>query len=203
MTNNPTIDGVSRALIENAANYMEGSASAQVNIWCRELRAILDAPAVERQPSAFLYETAMKCTENSESRVYSGFLPSLGISLPSVPEDSLRNIRPLYEVAPEVTALQSTIVQLQARLQELESGSGEPVAVITSVVSRRSKRFEIEILDNQKLHIGTWLFTAPPAPVEVVLPERKEIIPGRESNREDSGWNACLDATAALNGEQK
>lgn len=87
MTNNPTIDGVSRVLIENAANYMEGSASAQVNIWCRELRALLDREVITddhlRQRIAFL---------TSEIHAQS-------------------DVR---------AALQSTIAQLQARVEYLE-----------------------------------------------------------------------------------
>jgi|SRR5215217_906535 len=39
-------------------------------------------------------------------------------------------------------------------------GIGEPVAVVDSVVSRKENRFGIEILDNQKLHHGTKLYSA-------------------------------------------
>jgi len=45
MTTNQTIDGVPRGLLENCASYMEGSASGTVNLWHKELRALLDAPA--------------------------------------------------------------------------------------------------------------------------------------------------------------
>ncbi|MBC3233969.1 hypothetical protein [Pseudomonas lurida] len=45
MTTNQTIDGVSRKLLENCANYTEGSASYEVLLWHKELRALLDAPA--------------------------------------------------------------------------------------------------------------------------------------------------------------
>lgn len=63
-----------------------------------------------------------------------------------------------------------------SEIERLKGGHGEPVAVVTSVVSRKNKRFEIEILDNQKLHVGTWLYTSQPAPVSVVLDERAEFV---------------------------
>lgn len=43
---------ISRELGENIANYMEGSASTTVEQWHRELRSIIAAPVVERQPVA-------------------------------------------------------------------------------------------------------------------------------------------------------
>lgn len=41
--NNQTIDGVPRKLLENCANYTEGSASYEVLLWHKELRALLDS----------------------------------------------------------------------------------------------------------------------------------------------------------------
>ncbi|RQO62281.1 hypothetical protein [Pseudomonas sp. KBW05] len=44
MTTNQTIDGVSRELLENFASYAEGSASGEVQLWVKKLRALLDSP---------------------------------------------------------------------------------------------------------------------------------------------------------------
>lgn len=49
------------------------------------------------------------------------------------------------------------------------------------------------------------LFYAQPATAKVVLPERETVDDGEEYLQSDwvSGFNACLDATAKLNGELK
>ncbi|AXC36502.1 hypothetical protein HOT57_gp58 [Pseudomonas phage phCDa] len=43
MTTNQTIDDVPRGLLENFASYAEGSASGEVQLWAKKLRALLDA----------------------------------------------------------------------------------------------------------------------------------------------------------------
>jgi len=103
------------------------------------------------------------------------------------------------------------------RIAELESGRGEPVGYGTFKNGRYgSWLFRTE--PSAKVHLKTAnngypmkaeihaLYTAPPAPVAVVLPERKSDS-GREWDShyvaEVEGWNACLDATAALNGPAK
>jgi hypothetical protein len=232
MTNNPTIDGVSRAKLEQALNlaavFDDGSdgadaESAQGVVGI--LRALLDAPVVERQPG---------CTTCHDTGIV-----GIDDECP-VCTDS------------EVAALQSTITQLQARVAELESARGEPVArdqqvtELSEFMGRLSgglRHFAGQIIDagwikhppSQNSPIGfrdpefSWatisaenkemmaslghdvscfslpLFTAPPAPVAVVLPERQEVESGEAYMQEDwvSGWNACLDATAALNGVRK
>jgi hypothetical protein len=173
------------------------------------------APAVERQePAIQRFNTAVSHGGSYEHVVLeehrSGHVMRSNDVIKYVTDlqptiAQLRQHKNDYMEAAEETrrALTDEIAQLQARVQELESGRGEPVAVVTSVVSRKNKRFEIEILDNQKLHIGTWLFTAPPAPVSFVLPDRCIGAGFGRLDEYRQGWNACLDATAALNEERK
>lgn len=240
MTNNPTIDGVSRALIENAANYMEGSASAQVNIWRRELRALLDAPIEPFNLDGWGIDHSAgrpvlvhnKCSVIETEQAY-GLLELINAA----------------KDAPEVAALQSTIArledrlskaidldfqrretieQLQARIGELESGVGEPVAEVQhgpfdDVGAPQWVRVvTLDDFDLEHIPDGTKLFTAPPALVEVSIDEQQafadwthEVVGMRglaKVQRRDEmtvdqekfalrGWlaRACLDATAALN----
>lgn len=189
MTNSPTIDGVSRGLIEMTIDLLQDlRRNTAVE---RKLRALLDAPAVERQEPDFWewLDSAYRDGSKGEN-----------------PKFTKYNMEVAYHAGS--AALQSTIARLEARIAELESGRGEPVAVVTSVVSRKNKRFEIEILDNQKLHVGTWLYTAPPAPVAVV-PTTEQFCEAfvssgyvDEAQAEDLAeiaTRAGLDATAALN----
>lgn len=46
---NQTIDGVPRELLENFASYSEGSASGEVQLWVKKLRALLDADKVNNR----------------------------------------------------------------------------------------------------------------------------------------------------------
>jgi hypothetical protein len=246
MTNNPTIDGVSRELLANFIEYSSPISSTDQQ-WHKDkqaLRALLDAPVVERQPVAWMY--LERSEDGYEYRPL--FSPTKWLVLP----DGFYEESPLYAAPPEVAALQSTIAQLQARIAELESGRVEPVArdqqvtELSEFMGRLSgglRHFAGQIIDagwikhppSQNSPIGfrdpefSWatisaenkemmaslghdvscfslpLFTAPPAPVAVVLPERQEVESGEAYMQEDwvSGWNACLDAIAALNGVRK
>lgn len=112
MTNNPTIDGVSRELLANAANYMEGSVSAQVNIWCRELRTLLDA---KDHPCPVLLDG---CDGSCAPAVELQEVSELG-AMRRLAEDSCNELvgRSL-EHANKVAALQSTIAQLEDKLNK-------------------------------------------------------------------------------------
>ncbi|RVD77068.1 hypothetical protein [Pseudomonas koreensis] len=186
MTNNPTIDGVPRRMLTALLCHVsEFENRALVD----ELRALLDAPAVERQVAKCGQcgsTSAEICNQNG-----CGFLES-------------------GNGEPELATLQSTIAQLQARVQELESGRGE--LKCWSYKLGGEQRFYPT--DPRKADFGGYaelmsdvepLFTAPPAPAAVVLPERKQVTVGllSESNTYNYGWNTCLDATAALNGDRK
>lgn len=171
MTNNPTIDGVSREDIKLSAEALEGIGA--FSALHKRLRALLDAPVVERKPDAWIV-TDM----NGDSYfAYDKQTPS---------------DKALYTVAPEVAALQSTIAQLQARIVELESGRGDPVAWANGeqlklcVASPREVQPNNPMMHNLPRNIAgsalktdycnTPLFTAPPAPVSVVHPFAEKAI---------------------------
>lgn len=137
MTNNPTIDGVSRELLEEfIALSIQGKIGNWVNLR-NELRALLDAPAVERQePYRVLVwwsaTGARKPDWNpslwgsiNEAVQYHGAEGQITKEQAEQQGDWLSGGQwfsvPLYEAAPEVAALQSTIAQLQARITQLES----------------------------------------------------------------------------------
>lgn len=219
MTNNPTIDGVSRGLIEMTIDLLQdlrrGTAVE------RKLRALLDAPAVERQePSANKYRggsvgVPRDLLEAMCSYEWHGELASSNAQ-------QLRGIldgRITGWESSEIAAPQSTIARLEARIAELESGRGEPVAWLDLEKVSNGMAYATNAKINER---QSALFTAPPAPVAVVIDEQQafanwthEVIGMRglaKVQRRDEmtveqekfalkGWlaRACLDATAALN----
>lgn len=181
MTNNPTIDGVSRELLERIISY-QWFPSGEVAVFDlrridrESLRALLDSPAVERkEPYAFRFKWDYD-HGNGWCRGTIRFVETME-EVDHEDKSTWRDITPLYEVAPEVAALQSTIAQLQAEQQLLQSTVAQYLDRITELESGRGE------------------------PVAVVLPERQErtTIPYDSVNDYADGWNACLDATAALN----
>lgn len=246
MTNNPTIDGVSRELLQKVDDLlyiMTGHDSHPKMIrkygeefWKpleamrAEICTTLAAPVVERQPVDD--EQWWADTPDGDSALVTrvGALTEWQRG-----RDGMRDERDAAQAA--VAAMQSTIAQLedkltkalnldfqrrqeierlQARVQELESGRGEPVAWLAEAVGpdgtayrRTSSTTQITMRDAKyawgegvvsKYEIKIQpLFTAPPAPVAVVLPERKPVAATCVTRDRREGWNACLDATAALN----
>ena len=85
----------------------------------------------------------------------------------------------------------------------LESGNGAPV------VERQEPVGEVTGIEDgavcvglygDPLNIGTLVFTSPPAPVAVVLPERLPTDGNPDQSPDfDEGWNACLDKVKELN----
>lgn len=180
MTNNPTIDGVSRELIEraiSATRLARGPGSPTE----RDLRALLDAPAVERQEPEFpagAIHNGRAFIDQLES-IYA-FKEQQGhpLSLCSEWQELLRCFEWL---ASHATEAQSTIARLEARVAELENGRGEPVAwnvhwsdnnefYFTSRIKERADKLaadpEYKIIP---------LFTGPPAPVAAKYQERVEF----------------------------
>lgn len=107
MTNNPTIDGVSRELLQRAWGLLDESQPGRT---CNELRAVLDAPAVERQ----------------ELKPYPDRLCHIDYTAHPYLCGCLRDDDEAQRIFDEhaVAALQSTISRLEARIAELESGLG-------------------------------------------------------------------------------
>lgn len=194
--------------------------------WEGDVRALyFDPPAPERQePEAFMYQ-------HEETGVI-GFVDVQQIEWGFEKNNPrLHVICPLYRSPPEVAALQTTIARLEARITqlesekefaaatyqaardriaELESGRGEPVAVMYadgSVLTKAECGTAFEIC----CKVETPLFTAPPAPVAVVPDERAAFDAWAVKHGRVVGYNgwrndfevwqarACLDATAALN----
>lgn len=128
-------------------------------------------------------------------------------------------ITQLESEEPEWSAMQQRLgdenAQLRSRIAELESGRGEPVA---NCFERRNGAGEWindsnvwldgipcsgilkECEKYPDLYRIRLAYAAPPAPVSVVLPERKTFEPPSYRDQFAEGWNACIVATAALNG---
>lgn len=278
MTNNPTIDGViiSYELGERIYAWLDrlNSKSGDVNE-ADELRTLLNAPVVE--PTNDLREHCKQCAEVVKTwpewkQNCLGGAPVVerqpvtwidSLCLERMSRQPTRNFVvtgekrlgydvPLYIAPPEVAALQSTIAQLEdklnkaidldfqrretiarldGRIAELESGRGEPFGWVDEpyagwIKDRSSKWATIWNTDgsNNPSRRGQSiaLYTAPPAPAAVVLPddwqdrlfaemERRFELPRSDDDRmvnDDTqigvefarDWiECCLDATAALN----
>lgn len=116
MTNNPTIDGELRELLER---LMSETTNWPSSAWL-ELRALLDAPVVEREPVAPFYISA-----DDWNLLVRGDIDTAPVRISRTRRGKFTES--LFAHPPEIAALQSTIAQLQARVQELESAMGEPV----------------------------------------------------------------------------
>lgn len=221
MSNSKTIDGVSReiALFESIIGkkpdaFLHEPVYQVTESEVMEFASQLSAPAVERQePRAPFYISVDDWN----------LLVRGDVEIASVRVSRTRRgkfTESLFAHSLEVAALQSTIAQLQARVQELESGMGEPVCY----QARHSENEPWFFTDKP----GYWewrpLFTAPPAPAatlwEICMPDEpgnpespceyvyvnsvagRDLLLLREGSSVYAEY-ACLDAAAALNGPAK
>jgi hypothetical protein len=228
MTNNPTIDGVSRELLADLVKLASRNVrSAWGGGVCEEARALLDTPPND------LREHCKQCAEvvktwpewkqscpggapAAERQDHLSFDPVLISAGP----DGVSNLERLQatcdgldsqndSLADEVAALQSTITQLQARVAELESARGEPVAEVIATGGPHDGEDRVLCeLQAELPPIGTKLYAAPPAPVAHTMKSIMSAVcaitgfPMLTSNQCHAlarSLNACLDDTVALN----
>jgi len=154
MTTNQTIDGVPRELLENFASYAEGSASGEVQLWVRKLRALLDKT-------------------------------DAGISASTQKVVPLKLLIDLSKPLVEDVDLHARI-SARNELRDLLGDDGVWVASAPSVPFEQ--------------HLKVISGSEQPAPVAVVLPERRE--PTQDNpylSDADREWNACVDELKRLN----
>lgn len=117
MTNNQTIDGVSRERVEAIAREMDRLGYGHHESHAESiLYALLKVPAVERQDP---YGFASVLIDNFKFSIENGK------PLTFSKGDLLWLIEQLSKAQSESSALQSTIAQLQARIAELEKYNSE------------------------------------------------------------------------------
>jgi len=115
--------------------------------------------------------------------------------------------------SPEVAAMQSTIAQLEEKLNkaiDLDFQRRETIARLEDLLwdMRRLPQKRCAAFIVQIINLLDRSSPAPPAPARPALPERKSEHYSEEDCDDEypeyaRGWNACLDATAALNGVRK
>lgn len=155
MTNNPTIDGVSRdsvlqlfdfladakayhkVVIERCNDCIKSGESsereeygrigfrtqkiAQVERLAEELRALLDAPVVERQPVDDPLSQGFYTTQSGGGH----YSINIGFRTLAEMQAADKQLLDVLRDRSEVAALQSTIARYLDRITELESGKGE------------------------------------------------------------------------------
>lgn len=169
------------------------------------------APVVERQPVAWY---SPHWNGKSANWVFG---PELGEQV--FPEFW----KALYTAPPELAELQATIARLTAENERIEcmkenyridakvyrdenerlkGGQGEAVDEIERLKGEPvAWRYAGCVYSNQPHSEAEPLYTSQPAPVSVVLPERRVIDDGDSDadQNSDHGWNACLDKVKELN----
>lgn len=212
--NNPTIDGVSRELLERLLtdacneNWSDLNELLHSPAACRCRRFGKDNPhwpcpvhsaqadqsqGDQHGPTAAMTEAGCQAYMEADGTIGIMHNSSMGHAYVA-----------MRALDPELAALQSTIAQLQARVQELESGRGESVG--WQFFDKGEWHTGLKVKDHRKNTEEAGypvrdVYAAHPAPFAVVLPKR-EMFHGEMDGPEvafNKGWNACLDATAALN----
>lgn len=133
MTNNPTIDGVSRELLTDLVKIASRNVrSAWSGSICEEARDLLDAPVVERQPSAPFYIS----TEDWNLLVR-GDIDTAPVRISRTRRGKFTES--LFAHPPEVAALQSTVAQQAKMIEHLRGG---PTPLYTGVDMANAARDE-------------------------------------------------------------
>lgn len=191
MTNDPTIDGVSRELLEISAHCLTNSG---YGVAFEELRALLDAPAVERHvvPEPIGYVDQWEIDRIAKEQAsWATLWTTDGADNPS--RRGSGSIA-LFTESPEVAALQSTIAQLQARIGGLESLHGEVYQVLGALDASAVVLDKVSAAANGESIPNTALL--PYFPKGIQLPDKRQAM---RSGDYICGWNAAIDATAELN----
>lgn len=127
-------------------------------------RALLDAPAVERQePKSSQVPVLRAMAANYRNGHCWDFLDGEAVS----------------KAADEITFLHSTIARLEARIAELESGMGEPIYELEYLGEGgggwvETDKHQFDVTSKLKNFRTRIVFTAPPAPVAV--PEKYDDV---------------------------
>lgn len=250
MTNNPTIDGVSLEDLEAAvkADASRGATASQLvagwaamerlrvflaanNLNNRKMGLVQLAEAYPPHPYGYTQnfmreEFERWAAEESEVR---GVGETIGLSTDEHHDRYSMIWTQTSWMAWQASqaSMQSTIAQLQERVAEMESGRGDVIHQVRTHGSDVWEDISGESLEMCQCQPEEYeirkLYTAPPAPVAVALPddwqdrlfaemERRFELPRSDDERmvnDDTqigvefarDWiEACLDATAALNG---
>lgn len=217
---------VSRTLAWDLAVYLEVSPSEVARTWGKDLRALLAAPVVERQPVAWFKRLkGLEC--KSDGRTYDLMFCPMG------------GYQPLFDSSPELAELQAIITDLQtelsaikdecvdhvnlykawteqretmkAEIERLKGGQGEAVAwrgcnsdgeVVTEWIDSVPPERIIDLHGNAaSFDVIERAYSSQPAPVSIVMPERLEYLEsdGDETIATKDAWNACLDKLKELN----
>lgn len=192
------------------------------------LAAILAAPVVERQPVQILQASyhwqdiwvdvdqdeyvkrAMDPHSYKVRMVYTA-PPELAelqatIARLTAENERLTSEPVLSALAKMLTEARMKIVDRDLEIERLKGGRGEAVAWFTEdhLTDKSATTYDVgvSVMWAVKGWPVTPLYTSQPAPVSVVLPERKDAIYVIGSAYDDGlceGWNACLDKVKELN----
>ncbi|WP_443692711.1 hypothetical protein [Pseudomonas sp.] len=190
MTTNQTIDGVPRELLERLLIAVTQDFATIGEV--RELRALLDAKSCSLcgKPTSCgkiicedcCYEMPTVQPQNDPVAMFESVISK-------TPQAYLTE--PVYQVT-------ESEVREFARLLT-EKPKNDPIAeVYRGPVSGISR---IRWIDYKTAPVGTKLYAEQPAPVAVVLPERKtwDGLRATACNLKGEAWNACLDELKRLN----
>lgn len=219
MTNNPTIDGVSllpcpfcgcdAVLKQYRADGLEirctGCQSMRRQRWMGKGRGWLETKMIEKWN-----ERAIHTAERQEPVV---LLSEHKKGLDAYLEQIKGQQSTIARLEARITQLESekefaaaTYQAARDRIAELESGRGEQIGMLLIDEYFDNREIgEVDVqLDSESCEKLARDFPGRSLPVFVgptALPERKPVTVGllSESNTHNQGWNACLDATAALN----